>query len=189
VSHALSVTGLQPRFITAELTTADADLKMAHLNRLPLESLNKAVAPSTALDGRRRCCLVWRVVLICLTPAWHNRPYKTGKETLIRVTRLGDFQQTLMLRPAGCQSSVMTATGITWLIVRGARVLSASGASTTCSIRRHSSSVGYARGSPPTGRRRKNARWAIISVSSVGLTRLGRGRGRRRDEMRRVHGH
>jgi FMN-dependent NADH-azoreductase len=44
VSHALSVTGLQPQFITAELTTADANPKMAHLKPLAAESLNKALA-------------------------------------------------------------------------------------------------------------------------------------------------
>jgi FMN-dependent NADH-azoreductase len=44
LSHALSVTGLQPRFITAELTTADANPKMAHLKSLAAESLNEAVA-------------------------------------------------------------------------------------------------------------------------------------------------
>jgi FMN-dependent NADH-azoreductase len=38
------VTGLQPRFITAELTTADADPKMAHLKSLAPEGLNKARA-------------------------------------------------------------------------------------------------------------------------------------------------
>ena len=42
--HALSVTGLQPRFITAELTTADANPKMSHLKPLAAESLNKALA-------------------------------------------------------------------------------------------------------------------------------------------------
>ncbi|MDQ1718745.1 MAG: FMN-dependent NADH-azoreductase, partial [Pseudonocardiales bacterium] len=44
LAHALSVTGLQPRFITAELTTADADPKMAHLKPLAAESLNRALA-------------------------------------------------------------------------------------------------------------------------------------------------
>jgi FMN-dependent NADH-azoreductase len=44
LSHALSVTGLQPQFITAELTTADANPKMAHLKPLAAESLNKALA-------------------------------------------------------------------------------------------------------------------------------------------------
>jgi FMN-dependent NADH-azoreductase len=44
LAHALSVTGLQPRFITAELTTADANPTMAHLKPLAAESLNKAVA-------------------------------------------------------------------------------------------------------------------------------------------------
>jgi FMN-dependent NADH-azoreductase len=44
LSHALSVAGLQPRFITAELTTADANPKMAHLKPLAAESLNKALA-------------------------------------------------------------------------------------------------------------------------------------------------
>jgi FMN-dependent NADH-azoreductase len=43
LAHALSVTGLQPQFITAELTTADVDPKMAHLKPLAAESLNKAV--------------------------------------------------------------------------------------------------------------------------------------------------
>jgi FMN-dependent NADH-azoreductase len=42
--HALSVTGLQPRFITAELTTADANPKMAHLKPLAADSLNNALA-------------------------------------------------------------------------------------------------------------------------------------------------
>jgi FMN-dependent NADH-azoreductase len=44
LSHALSVTGLQPRFITAELTTADANPKMAHLKPLAADSLNNALA-------------------------------------------------------------------------------------------------------------------------------------------------
>jgi FMN-dependent NADH-azoreductase len=44
LSHALSVTGLQPRFITAELTTVDADPKMAPLKPLAAESLNTALA-------------------------------------------------------------------------------------------------------------------------------------------------
>lgn len=44
LAHALSVTGLQPQFITAELTTADANPRMAHLKPLAAESLNKAVA-------------------------------------------------------------------------------------------------------------------------------------------------
>jgi FMN-dependent NADH-azoreductase len=38
------VTGLVPRFITAEFTTADVDPKMAHLKSLAAESLNKALA-------------------------------------------------------------------------------------------------------------------------------------------------
>jgi FMN-dependent NADH-azoreductase len=42
--HALSVTGLQPRFITAELTSADAEPKLAHLKPLAAESLNEALA-------------------------------------------------------------------------------------------------------------------------------------------------
>jgi FMN-dependent NADH-azoreductase len=45
--HALSVTGLESRFITAELTTADADPKLAHLKPLAAESLNSAL---TAID-------------------------------------------------------------------------------------------------------------------------------------------
>jgi FMN-dependent NADH-azoreductase len=44
LSQALSVTGLQPRFINAELTTADANPKMARLKSLAAESLNKALA-------------------------------------------------------------------------------------------------------------------------------------------------
>jgi FMN-dependent NADH-azoreductase len=44
LAHALSVTGLQPRFITAELTTADANPTMAHLKPLAAESLNNALA-------------------------------------------------------------------------------------------------------------------------------------------------
>jgi FMN-dependent NADH-azoreductase len=38
------VTGLQSRFLTAELTTADASPTMAHLKPLAAESLNKALA-------------------------------------------------------------------------------------------------------------------------------------------------
>jgi hypothetical protein len=34
------VTGLEARFITAELTTADADKRLAHLKPLAAESLN-----------------------------------------------------------------------------------------------------------------------------------------------------
>jgi FMN-dependent NADH-azoreductase len=41
--HALSVTGLESRFITAELTLADADPKLAHLKPLAAESLNNAL--------------------------------------------------------------------------------------------------------------------------------------------------
>ncbi|MDT5198164.1 MAG: FMN-dependent NADH-azoreductase [Mycobacterium sp.] len=41
--HALSVTGLESRFITAELTTADADPKLAHLKPVAAESLNNAL--------------------------------------------------------------------------------------------------------------------------------------------------
>src|ERR1700730_8052759 len=44
LAHALSVTGLQPQFITAELTTADPSPRQAHFKRLWPESLNKAVA-------------------------------------------------------------------------------------------------------------------------------------------------
>jgi FMN-dependent NADH-azoreductase len=44
LAHALSVTGLQPRFITAELTTAGVDPRMAHLKPLAAESLDKALA-------------------------------------------------------------------------------------------------------------------------------------------------
>jgi FMN-dependent NADH-azoreductase len=43
------VTGLQPRFITAELTTADLNPKMAHLKPLAAESLNKALGSATNL--------------------------------------------------------------------------------------------------------------------------------------------
>jgi FMN-dependent NADH-azoreductase len=42
--HAVSGTGLQPRFITAELTAADANPEIAHLKPLAAESLNKALA-------------------------------------------------------------------------------------------------------------------------------------------------
>ena len=38
------MTGLQPRFITAELTTVDANPKTAHLKPLAAESLNKVLA-------------------------------------------------------------------------------------------------------------------------------------------------
>jgi FMN-dependent NADH-azoreductase len=44
LAHALSVTGLQPQFITAELTTADANPRMAHLKPLADDSLNNALA-------------------------------------------------------------------------------------------------------------------------------------------------
>jgi FMN-dependent NADH-azoreductase len=44
LTHALSVAGLQPQFITAELTTADANPTMTHLKPLAAESLNKALA-------------------------------------------------------------------------------------------------------------------------------------------------
>src|SRR6202048_1416895 len=47
--HALSVTGLEPQFITAELTTADATPDRAQLKPLAAESLNKAVAAIDAL--------------------------------------------------------------------------------------------------------------------------------------------
>ena len=47
LAHALSVTGLQPQFITAELTTADANPMTAHLKPPAAESLNKAL---TAID-------------------------------------------------------------------------------------------------------------------------------------------
>jgi FMN-dependent NADH-azoreductase len=46
------VTGLQPQFITAELTTADADPKMAHLKPLAAESLNKALAEFEVVKHR-----------------------------------------------------------------------------------------------------------------------------------------
>jgi FMN-dependent NADH-azoreductase len=42
--HAVSGTGLQPRFITAELTAADANPEMAHLKPLAAERLNTALA-------------------------------------------------------------------------------------------------------------------------------------------------
>jgi len=42
--HAVSMTGLQPRFITAELTMADSNPAMADLKPLAAESLNHALA-------------------------------------------------------------------------------------------------------------------------------------------------
>jgi FMN-dependent NADH-azoreductase len=42
--HAVSLTGLQPRFITAELTMADANPAMADLKPLAVESLRRALA-------------------------------------------------------------------------------------------------------------------------------------------------
>jgi FMN-dependent NADH-azoreductase len=42
--HAVSLTGLQPRFITAELTMADANPAMADLKPLAAESLSRALA-------------------------------------------------------------------------------------------------------------------------------------------------
>jgi FMN-dependent NADH-azoreductase len=44
LSHAVSPTGLQPRFITAELTLADMDPAMADLKPLAAESLARALA-------------------------------------------------------------------------------------------------------------------------------------------------
>jgi FMN-dependent NADH-azoreductase len=43
LSHAVSLTGLQPRFITAELTLADLDPAMADLKPLAAESLARAL--------------------------------------------------------------------------------------------------------------------------------------------------
>jgi FMN-dependent NADH-azoreductase len=42
--HAVSLTGLRPRFITAELTMADVNPAMADLKPLAAESLNRALA-------------------------------------------------------------------------------------------------------------------------------------------------
>jgi FMN-dependent NADH-azoreductase len=42
--HAVSLTGLQPRFIAAELTMADVNPAMAHLKPLAAESLSRAMA-------------------------------------------------------------------------------------------------------------------------------------------------
>jgi FMN-dependent NADH-azoreductase len=42
--HAVSLTGLRPRFITAELTMADVNPAMAGLKSLAAESLNRALA-------------------------------------------------------------------------------------------------------------------------------------------------
>jgi FMN-dependent NADH-azoreductase len=42
--HAVSMTGLQPRFITAELTMADSNPAMAELKPLAAESLSRALA-------------------------------------------------------------------------------------------------------------------------------------------------
>ena len=44
LSHILPGIGLQPRFITAELTMADSDPALAHLKPLAVESLNRALA-------------------------------------------------------------------------------------------------------------------------------------------------
>jgi FMN-dependent NADH-azoreductase len=41
--HAVSLTGLQPRFITAELTMADVNPAMADLKPLAAESLSRAL--------------------------------------------------------------------------------------------------------------------------------------------------
>lgn len=46
--HAVSHTGLRPRFITAELTMADSNAAMAHLRTLARESLDRAFAQ---IDG------------------------------------------------------------------------------------------------------------------------------------------
>jgi FMN-dependent NADH-azoreductase len=42
--HAVSLTGLRPRFITAELTMADVNPEMADLKPLAAESLSRALA-------------------------------------------------------------------------------------------------------------------------------------------------
>jgi FMN-dependent NADH-azoreductase len=42
--HAVSLTGLRPRFITAELTMADVNPAMADLKPLAAESLSRALA-------------------------------------------------------------------------------------------------------------------------------------------------
>lgn len=44
LSHALSVTGLEPRFITAELTMADTNPAMAEFKSLAVESRERAIA-------------------------------------------------------------------------------------------------------------------------------------------------
>jgi FMN-dependent NADH-azoreductase len=49
LSHALSVTGLEPRFITAELTLAESNPKMAELKPLAAESL---AAAERAIDAQ-----------------------------------------------------------------------------------------------------------------------------------------
>jgi FMN-dependent NADH-azoreductase len=47
--HAVSLTGLQPRFITAELTMADVNPAMAELKSLAAESLSRALADIESL--------------------------------------------------------------------------------------------------------------------------------------------
>ena len=42
--HAVSLTGLRPRFITAELTLAEVNPAMAELKPLAAESLSRALA-------------------------------------------------------------------------------------------------------------------------------------------------
>jgi FMN-dependent NADH-azoreductase len=44
LTHGVSMTGLQPRFITAELTMADVNPAMADLRPLAADSLNRALA-------------------------------------------------------------------------------------------------------------------------------------------------
>ena len=47
--HAVSLTGLQPRFITAELTMAEVNPAMAELKPLAAESLSRALAEIESL--------------------------------------------------------------------------------------------------------------------------------------------
>lgn len=52
--HAVSLTGLAPRFVTAELTMADVNPAMAELKPLAAESLERALAEIDELWAQRR---------------------------------------------------------------------------------------------------------------------------------------
>ena len=117
--HALSATGLQPRFITAELTTADANPKMAHLKPLAAESLNKALGASTS-SGRPTktppsavCCRSAPVAPRHCRPAVRARLAVSGGTPLRWPCALGSPQSTTP-KNARCAIISVSSVGPTW---------------------------------------------------------------------------